>query len=1117
MTTTDNETPPARDEVTPTTRQLADLDRRMGPLAIGDLSVSRVALARMGARLDGRALSASDVSGTDVDQVFIDGVRFSSADVEQAFRTPDLPADLNPPCLLFDLASLRSVSAPALIEGIGDPSSVTLMNKLNGLLDRVQHFNPETSRSTGGNFNWVNAPLSRSMETTGNGLQAYGYYSAIVAIAGAIKEGDKSAAIIGISNLAAEFTAQALELSLARTGQAMLKNSANLFKGFSVSRAGKLLKRSAGPIGSALTLPFDIYSAITSFKAAANAQGKEAMDHYVSAGFDLVSIGLTVGLGAAALAGFSLAGPLGIVAAILLVIGAEIYRAVRTIDDIDDYIELSIHERLRSGWLVFWRLPLDTDVMNRYLIARTASSHADQLEAQARKWLESTLKDNVESIVNGKFNVTLRPVKSWKISWSEEELPYTLIDQPVIDDEDDVINAAAFPIENLPGYVPGTQGPTKGIAWRLGGGEDLVTGLPDKPNFFHYGQGRKYLTGGKENDEFIFAVPDGTLDGINPRQNLSSLQGEDGTDTLRFVGNHPGGAPGAGYTIDLERQRVELHRSPTDLYPQLTATLSSIEQVQTLAGASSRVTGALDTKQIVSMGQDTINAGPADNTLVIAGSGARVNGGAGKDRYLIANGIGVVRIDEDGEDLSHVEMAWPFERLQSWSIHENTLVISALSDADGDLAEQQVIIMNVYETIAGNRVLKNNKLVFLTQDGYVLFPILPIELLGSENHSVTVQIIARGPEKTLQAVINNREYALSADGESNLFIPRDTMHTTLRFISASDDATCTLYVDYPKEHIDSVTYSYQVTKSRSGHFDLLTYNHFKLSITFKGGKRLMLVDYALEKGRPRTAGSSIMTAPIITQCRLLLVMADGESCNITAPCVFTLSDRSYPGRKLHDGQAHLQFRTGKFAFVRPQVSKSIHCKSTPQTIRLPAFSGGGIYCLKGKGSSYEVFPESRTTLYLSPQYPDQAQPSTWIFNIKDPSQSPEITVNEQTVCVGTIKIVLPKATSTTGKPDRIIIYATSGHKYEISHDQTNAFLYEMNALAHKSIENIHLELRKLRQNSPQVASHILINGLTAQQHPQERVYYDVQDDGWTLSKDSTRPLNTSELQLLPAI
>lgn len=1112
MTTTDNETP-----ATPTTRQLADLDRRMGPLAIGDLSVSRVALAQMGARLDDRALAASDVSGTDVDQAFIDGVRFSCADVEQAFRVSDLSADQNPPGLLFDLASLRSVSAPALIEGTGDPSAVPLINKLNGLLDRVQHFNPETSRSTGGNFNWVNAPLSRSMETTGNGLQAYGYYSAIVAIAGAIKEGDKSAAIIGLSSLAAELTAQALELSLRKTGQALLKNSANLLKGFAASRVGKWLGRSAGPIGSALTLPFDIYSAKTSFEAAANAQGKEAMDHYVSAGFDLVSIGLTVGLGAAALAGFSAAGPLGLVAAALLVIGAEIYGAIRKIDDIDDYIELSAYERLRSGWLLFWRRPLDTDVMNRYLIAQTTSSHAAHLKAQARKWLESTLKDSVEGVVNGKFNITLRPVKVWKMSWREEESPYTLIDQPVIDDDDDVINAAAFPIDSLPGYVPGTQGAMKAIVWRLGGGDDLVTGLLDKPNVFHYGQGRKYLTGGKENDEFMFAVPDGTLDGINPRQNLSSLLGEGGTDTLRFVGDHPGGAPGAGYTIDLERQRVELHRSPTDLCPQLTATLSSIEQVQTLAGASNRVTGGLDTQQIVSMGHDTIDAGPADNTLVIAGNGTRVNGGAGKDHYLIANGIGEVRIDEDGEDLSHVEMAWPFERLQSWTIHENTLVVSALSDADGDLAEQQVIIMNVYRTIAGNRVLKNHKLVFLTQDGYVLCPVLPIELQGSDNHSVTVQIIAHGPETVLEAVINNREYALSVYRESNLFIPRGTMHTTLRFISAMDDATCTLYVDYPKEHINSVTYSYHVTKNGSDHVDLLTYNHFKLSITFKDGKRLMLADYAIEKGRPATLGNSIKAAPIITRCRLLLVMADGESCNITAPCVFTLSDRSYPGRKLHDGQAHLRFRAGKFAFVRPHVSKNIHCKSTPQTIRLPAFSGGGIYCLKGKGSSYEVFPENGTTLYLAPQYPDQVHPSTWIFTIEGPIQSAQITVIGDTISVGRVKIVLPETASTTGKADRIILYTTNGHKYEINPDHTCAFLYEMNALAHKSIENIHLELRKLRQNSPQVASHILINGLTARQHPQERVYYDVQNDGWRLSKDSTRPLNTSELHLLPAI
>ena len=101
-------------------------------------------------------------------------------------------------------------------------------------------------------------------------------------------------------------------------------------------------------------MPFDINDAVTSFNAAAVTSGKEAQDHYVSGGLSVAGAAISLALGMAAVAGFgSVAGPLGLAAAGLLIATSLIYQAARVVDDIDDYIELTFHERLRSGWFAF--------------------------------------------------------------------------------------------------------------------------------------------------------------------------------------------------------------------------------------------------------------------------------------------------------------------------------------------------------------------------------------------------------------------------------------------------------------------------------------------------------------------------------------------------------------------------------------------------------------------------------------------------------------------------------------------------------------------------------------------------------------------------------------------
>ena len=149
-----------------------------------------------------------------------------------------------------------------------------------------------------------------------------------------------------------EFSSLAVELAVTKQAKYMIEAGQNAYKDFAKTRFGVRLGRGAGLIASALTLPFDIMSAVKSFKVQQAPAAKRPWTTMSAAGLSVTSAAMTLILGAAALAGFSFVGPVGLAAGLLLVAGSQIYAAVRVVDDIDDYIELTAHERLRTGWFV---------------------------------------------------------------------------------------------------------------------------------------------------------------------------------------------------------------------------------------------------------------------------------------------------------------------------------------------------------------------------------------------------------------------------------------------------------------------------------------------------------------------------------------------------------------------------------------------------------------------------------------------------------------------------------------------------------------------------------------------------------------------------------------------
>lgn len=537
---------------------LMDLDTAWGPMGIGETSVGRVALDSMGARLEGAELDVERYRVKEADQALIDQITFSAVHLKAYMTSASGESCDQATAALFELASLRSEWAPGMLSP-PDASDGAIV-KLDRLLRRVQSVNLNDVSAMESLPGWADKLRSGSAQTLGVGLQLYGFYSAIRGIGEALRTGDTGELLFEGGAFSAEVASLGVELALERIGQKMMSAGHTVYRGFCASRAGLLLRRGAGLIASVLTVPFDIAQAVIALSKALKAEGKQAQDLYVEAGFSLVSATLSLALGVSALAGFGAAGPVGLIAAAVLIVGARIYAACRVVDEIDDYIELSTLERLRTGWFAFAGVELDDSVLDRYKTSRARSAYAESLKAQARALLGAEMKNSVQAIVNGRFEVRLQTIRHWKHQWDEQagESPHTLVREPVIHEVDDYFDASKEgAVDLLPEATWGAKGPEKGVLWLLGGGDDSVLGVPNRPNHFRYGGGRKHLVGGSQDDEFMFEVPPDTFSGAEGRVPISELVGGTGADTLSFLGETPG-PRAAGFNVNLGAGSVTL-------------------------------------------------------------------------------------------------------------------------------------------------------------------------------------------------------------------------------------------------------------------------------------------------------------------------------------------------------------------------------------------------------------------------------------------------------------------------------------------------------------------------------------------------------------------------------
>ncbi|WP_434709389.1 calcium-binding protein [Pseudomonas sp. R1-1] len=1113
----------AADPDAPYRRTLASLDKHFGPLRIGEVMTSRVELQALGATVHGQPISPANAGMQSVDQAFLDGLNFDAEKVHARLRSADIADSGAPAMLFFEICCKRSPDAGELFVRAGTIESGSSFERLNRLGRSAQKLDIQRVDAFENSPGWVSRGKSYLLSGAGVGMQAFGIYSGYMAMVDAIKHGETGEAWLQGGSIAAELGSLIVEQGFSKGGQAMIRNGGMIFRYFPRTSVGKFLSRGAGMFASILTLPFDIKDAVKSFNAAAATSGKVAQDHYVSGGLSVAGAGISLALGVAALAGFgSVAGPLGLAAAGVLIAASMIYQAARVVDDIDDYIELTAHERLRSGWFAFTGKELDKEVMDRFKVSKGYRDHQDQLQLSARQMLEGAYKHSLEHVVNGAFRVELKSVELWRYQWNEQagEQPFKLDSHAAVIDGDDEIDAGKGLPADLEGKVSGTAGDGKGVFWRLGDGNDRVIGVDDQPNMFSFRAGHKALTGGAKSDAFYHEVTHDELNRASKPAHLNVFDGGAGSDTLAFEGSRPlDDTAHFGHDINLQTGKISLRGLDVDIGAVHVAQLTSIENVSTLRKGTSRVTGSDEANRIAANGYDRVNAGAGDDTIAIGGIDCRVNGGSGMDRYYIADTCARTTIIEDGEHASLIEFGWPRDVIQHWEINDTSLVVRSLRGVDGSDPEHVLTIENVYQRIDGERQLKNAKLVFKTQDEYELLALLPTKPGEALIERVDVAITIIGKPSPTAEIISSGTVDINDLGRKRHYVSR--LPGDIEFV-AKRHATRTsrvVHLDFKSIEIKDVVVSHEVEirKGVSGNTHL-TYKDIDLAlhlpdktVTFKG----VIQPIAAATGYSGR-NSLKVTTPLLAQ-DIVLILQDEVSYRLQVPELNYQDDARNPGPRSQSTRSCLKRRTGNYLFTRPLAGEKLALPAHPSKVVIPAGPHTGIHVLHGQSSTYDVYLTSNSIVRLSTPGAAAKTANASVWNIftsamTETIKRDDIDLDTNRLRIGSAVIELPTVDD-DAPVESVSVVTSAGHIYEVSLLFEVLQLYVIDASAYASVAALLVDLDAHRLRNELAASvhatHLCAKGKTG------TLVYRSTKQHWSLGADPKVRIEPEDLLITP--
>lgn len=745
--------------------RLKELDANQPPIRFGEMDVSRVELYKMGVNLNGNPIEAQlpdDPNGRkmvgemEVDYLRLEAfVKSGSSDVGK--RTSDV---------LAEISSLREPTVPLLSRRDGGTIPEALqqstrdMSRHAGAIRDMQRSNKALPADF---FSSGTPGKTGATHSGGLGFQAFSTFQGLRSSIESIQRGDTTAGVIGLGAVGADYVGMGVEAGLNKVAQKVVDKAAPAILSFQSSTVGKMIGKAARGVGSFISIPFDIYTAVDSFKKAGRSTGKEAQDHYVNGAFAVANASTSLALGAAFLAGFSSAGPAGLIVAGGLMIAQSIYSAVRTVEDIDKHTPLTGGQKFTLGLKSFLGFEPGFDVMKPYLEAKYTEENEDQRRAHYKAFLEGPGKDLYERVVYGntKVEVTEVPGKvplTPSLWWNIPSLLLNLIKvdgkvpAATVRGGNDRITAPEESWNSMSiKPVEGVQGGGRGTFWVLGDGDDVVAGVMKKHNYFSFEGGKKLITGGDADDTFNFnadarqtleqtrQVQDTEKNGFSPK--ASEIWGGDGTNTLSFSGElrttysvvgETKTVAYSGHVINFKSGTIAAN-TPDSKTNGVTpiAYFHSFSNAVTVENGESFIQGDDENNHLTLNGKkDVVLTGKGANVIIVNG-GADIVGQGGFNTYEINKGNQAVIINDPVASV--IKLDYSASQVLDWGVTpEGDLVATLHGDKAGE--HRYLSIKNAYPKGSTEDAAKPT---FVTNDGMMITINAPRKA-GSDDRVVQV-------------------------------------------------------------------------------------------------------------------------------------------------------------------------------------------------------------------------------------------------------------------------------------------------------------------------------------------------------------------------------------------
>lgn len=684
-------------------KRLQALDDSRPPIRIGELDISRVELYKLGAHINGKPIESQPAGDPDGKQLAstmkIDFARFKAAT-----NSSDPLVSLKATHVLFEIASHRDPTAGPLMPSTEVHKGADIVDKQMQQLHKVQAQIQELVRTKQpmpeNFFDAGGVDKFGKTRAAGLGFQAFSTFQGLRSAIESFQKGDVAQGSISLGAVASQYAGDAIGASLNKLGQHVIQRAAPSIMGFKATSVGQLIGKVGTGAGVAISVPFDIYSAVDSFKKASKSSGTEAQDHYVNGAFSVANGATSVTLGAAFMMGSASAGPIGLAVAASLMMSQMIYNSVRTVEDIDKATPLTGGQKVITGVRAFLGMGPGFDVLKPYLEKKYANENDEQQQARYKAFLSGEGKTSFERVVYGSSTVEVKQVDGkvpltpsvWfsPLTWLLNLIPVSgkVPSVTVRDGNDRVgIDESYSSFNGKPvKQVEGELGDGKATLWDLGGGDDYVRGVENKPNVFLLGAGKKVVSGGRSDDTVVMnANARETLERASQVEKTGSkdfspkqitLDGGEGRNTLVFSGSlsSPGDEVGkqesvsyVGYVIDLKNNIVSIKTEKSNAEGvKKIASVQNFANVTTVKNGESYVQGDDQNNLLTLNGsEDIARTGKGTDIVVINGS-AKVIGEDGNNTYIIHKGSGSVHI-EDPES-STVQLDYTDAEISDWQV-----------------------------------------------------------------------------------------------------------------------------------------------------------------------------------------------------------------------------------------------------------------------------------------------------------------------------------------------------------------------------------------------------------------------------------------------------------------